>query len=246
MNDDAFDPRIAPIAATGRIRLALFLPQYERTATGELKSHGVAFVGHTLMKALAERIGIAVEIVERPSPPATIETLNAGGCDVMVLGFDESRTKLVDFTPGIARFDFAYLVLPGSAIEETAEVDRAGNRISVARGHASWMTLERSIAHAEIVATEVPDEAFALVRDGAAEVFALPRAHLIDYAAMLPGSRILAEGFGFNTACFAVAKGQTRLRDYIGEFVDDAKASGLVGRILDDADLTSRGFDVPS
>ena len=42
----------------------------------------------------------------------------------MILGIEESRKKLVDFTPPTIQFDFAYLVPSGSAIEETAEVDR--------------------------------------------------------------------------------------------------------------------------
>jgi polar amino acid transport system substrate-binding protein len=106
------------------------------------------------------------------------------------------------------------------------------------------MSLKRSIVHAEIVGTEIPDEAFALVRDGEVDVFALPREQLIDYAALLPGSRILSKGFGYNVGSFAVAKGREQLLTFISDFVEEAKASDLVKRILDDAELTSRGFDV--
>ncbi len=160
------------------------------------------------------------------------------------MGVAESRRKLVDFTPPVIQFDFAFLVLAGSAIADIADVDRPGLRITVPSGHASWMALKRMIAHAEIVETDVPDEAFALIRDGKVDVFALPREQLIDYAAMLPGSRILREGFGVNVVGFAVAKGRQQLLGLISDFVEDAKASGLVGRILDNAALTSRGFDV--
>ena len=106
------------------------------------------------------------------------------------------------------------------------------------------MALKRLILHAEIVGTDLPDEAFALIRDGKVDVFALPREQLIDYAAMLPGSHILTQGFGVNVGGFAVAKGQSQLLGFISDFVEEAKASGLVGRILDDAELTSRGFNV--
>ena len=246
MNDDAVDPRIADIAATGRIRLALFQPQYKRTARGELSFHGVGLVGHELISGLAARIGVAVEVVEQPAPPETIETLNAGGCDVIVAGFQESRAKIVEFTPAFAQCEFSYLVPPGSAIKKTGEIDRKGIRIAVAEGHASWMTLKRSIRHAEIVGTEVPEEAFALVRDGAVEVFALPRVQLLShFVPLLPGARILAEGFGFNTPCFAVAKGQTELCGFLSEYVEEAKASGLIRRIIKEAGLAASGFEVP-
>ena len=97
--------------------------------------------------------------------------------------------------------------------------------------------------YADIVDTEVPDEAFALVCDGKAEVFALPREQLIDYAAMLSGSRILTQGFGINDVGFAVAKGQSQFLEFLTKFVREAKMSGLVSQILDDAELTSRGFN---
>ncbi len=246
MNDDTFDPRIADIAGSGRIRLALFQPQYKRTQTGDLTFHGVGLVGHALISELAQRVGIAVEVVEQPAPPETIKTLNAGGCDVIVAGFEESRTKIIEFTPPIAQCEFSYLVPPGSAIEETGEVDRKGVRIAVAEGHASWMTLKRSVRHAEIVGTSVPEEAFALVCDGGVDVFALPRVQLLShFVPLLPGSRILSEGFGYNRPCFAVAKGQTELCSFISEFVEEAKASGLINRIIDEAGLTTSGFEVP-
>lgn len=244
MTDAVADPRITDISRAGAIRLALFLPQYAKTSTGDINPLGAGLVAHALIGALAERLSIKMQIVEQPSPPEAIETLNAGGCDVMILGFEESRRKLVDFTPPVIQFDFAYLVPSGSSIEETAEVDRPGRRISVPQGHASWMALKRLIVHAEIVGTDLPDEAFALIRDGKVDVFALPREQLIDYAAMLPGSRILTQGFGVNVGGFVVAKGRSQLLGFISDFVEEAKASGLVGRILDDAELTSRGFNV--
>lgn len=244
MTDAAADIRIADIARTGRIRLALFLPQYARTSTGDINAVGAGLVGYELISVLAERLGLKVEIVPQPNPPKAIEALNAGDCDVTVIGIDESRRKHVDFTPPVFRFDFAYLVPSGSPIVEADEVDRPGHRISVPEGHAVVMALKRFIEHAEIVGTDLPDEAFALIRDGKADIFALPRERLIDYAAKLPGSRILAQGFGVNHVGLAVAKGQTQRLSFISDFVDEAKASGLVSRILDGADLTARGFSV--
>jgi polar amino acid transport system substrate-binding protein len=244
MTERAADPRIADIAKTGCIRLALFLPQYAKISTGDINPVGAGLVAHELIRALTERLSLKMQIIQQPAPPKAIKTLNTGGCDVMILGIEDSRRQLVDFTPPVIQFDYAYLVPPGSTIEETAEVDRLGHRISVPLGHASWMALKRLIERAEIVGTDLPDEAFALIRDGKADVFALPREQLIDYAAMLPGSHILTQGFGVNDVGLAVAKGRSQRLAYISDFIEEAKASGLVSRILDGADLTSRGFNV--
>lgn len=244
MTDAAADPRISDIAEAGRIRLALFLPQYAETTTVDINPLGAGLVARELMGALAARLRIKMEVVPQPTPPKAIETLNAGGCDVLILGIEEPRRKLVDFTPPVIQFDYAYLVPAGSPIKQTAEVDRPGRRISVVQGHASWMALKRVIGHAEIIGSDLPDQAFSFIRDGKADVFALPREQLIDYAATLPGSRILTDGFGINDVALAVAKGKPKLLDFMSEFATEAKASGLVGRILDGAQLTSRGFNV--
>ncbi len=244
MNSSINDPRVTDITDSGSIRLGLFLPQYTKASDGAVTPHGAGVVGHGLIGALADRLNIEMQIIEQPSPPEAIKTLNAGGCDMLILGVEATREKLVDFTPPVIQFDFAYLVPANSPLQETEEVDRPGCRISVPSGHASWMALKRSIVHAEIVGTEIPDESFALVRDGEVDVFALPREQLIDYAALLPGSRILSKGFGYNVGSFAVAKGREQLLAFLSDFVADAKTSGLVKRILDEAELTSRGFDV--
>ena len=244
MTDAATNRHIADVAKTGCIRLALFLPQYAKTSTGEINPAGAGLVAHELISALAERMNVKIQIVPQPTPPKAIETLKNGGCDVMILGIDESRRKIVDFTSPVIQFDYAYLVPSGSPIEESAEVDRPGRRISMVQGHDSWKALKELISHAEIIATDLPDEAFALFRDGKADVFAMPRAPLIDYAAMLPGSRILTQGFGVNNVGLAVAKGRPQLLTFISEFVEEAKASGVVSRILDGAELTSRGLTV--
>ncbi len=225
------------------IRLALFLPQYAIDDNGALIPIGAGVVGHKLIETLAGQLNIKMQIVGQSSPPQAVETLKEGGCDVMIMGIEESRRKLVDFTPPVIRFDYAYLVPPGSPINEMSEVDRSGHRISVPRGHASWIALKKQISYADIVDTELPDKAFALLCDGEAEVFALPREQLMDYAAILSGSRILTQGFGINDVGFAVAKGQSQFLEFLTKFVREAKMSGLVSQILDDAELTSRGFN---
>jgi len=55
---------------------------------------------------------------------------------------------------------------------------------------------------------------------------------------------LLTEGFGFNVAGLAVSKKRSQLLSLISDFVEVAKSSNLVSRILDDAELTSRGFSV--
>jgi polar amino acid transport system substrate-binding protein len=237
------DPRVADLVQAGAIRFALFLPQYVRdAATGEIRGLGTGFIAMELVRALASRLGVTMQVVEQPSPPKAVECLKAGGCDAMFFGIEPSRVEQVDFTPPAFQFEYAYLVPAGSSIRSIADVDRPGVRIAIVQSHASALALRRIVTRAELVGTELPETTLALLRAGQAEVFGFPKAELIEYAHALPGSRVLDEAFGVNRVAMAVAKGQPGRLAYFGEFIEEAKASGLVQRAMDRGGL--HGFQV--
>jgi polar amino acid transport system substrate-binding protein len=228
------DERVADLTRAGQIRLALFLPQYARdSVTGELRGLGTGFIAIEVIRALAKGLAIEMQIIEEPTPPRAVETLKAGGCDVVLFGIEPSRVAQVDFTPPLFQFDYAFLVPAGSTIRRIADVDKTGCRIAVVHSHASELALRRIVKHAELVGTELPEATLELLRDGGADVFAFPRAELMEYAAKLPGSRVLDEAFGVNRVGIAVAKGQPGRLAYFTEFAEAAKASGLVQHAID-------------
>ncbi len=141
------------------------------------------------------------------------------------------------------QFDYSFLVPAGSSLRQFADVDRAGIRIAVVRNHASTMALTRMVKHAELVGFDLPDDTFDALRDGNAEAFAAPRQILVEYSERLPGSRVLDEGYGVNRVGMAVAKHRPGLLSYLAEFVEDAKASGLIARFIEKGGLGGpRGF----
>src|SRR5258706_6809318 len=67
------DPRVADLVRAGKLRVALFLPQYTKDpATGELAGNVVYMEG---ARALAGRPGVEVELVGDPTPPTVGECL---------------------------------------------------------------------------------------------------------------------------------------------------------------------------
>jgi polar amino acid transport system substrate-binding protein len=225
----ATDPRVADLVQAGKIRLVLFLPQYNKDpATGEIRGVGTGFVAAEFTRALAARIGIAMQIIGYPTPLKAIEGLKARECDLALMGIEPSRVGEVDFTAPVVQFDYTYLVPAGSTIRSAGEADHPGVRIAVVRNHASTMTLTRIVKHAELVAADIPDAAFELLRSGKVSAFAAPREVLMDYAATLPGARVLDEAYGVNNIGVAITKGEAGRLAYLGEFVDEAKASGLL------------------
>lgn len=239
------DQRVADLVQAGKIWLALFLPQFSiDPATHELKGHGTGLVAIELMRALAERLGVALQMVQCPTPSKAVADLDSGAADVAFAGIEPSRAAVVDFTPAVFEFDYAFMVPAGSAIGRMADVDRPGTRIAIVGNHASSLALARLVEHAELIPSEVPDDAFALIRDGKVDVYALPRDVLIGYAAKLPGARILDQPFGFNRVGIAMRKGQPERLAFLSTFAEEAKASGLIAGIIERHGASLPGFRV--
>ena len=68
------DARVADIVMSGKLRVGLFPPQYVKDpATGDLKSAWVE-----VARALAQRMGVRLVVLEHPTPPKAIECLKVG------------------------------------------------------------------------------------------------------------------------------------------------------------------------
>jgi polar amino acid transport system substrate-binding protein len=239
------DPRVADLVRAGKVRLGLFLPGYTKdTVTGEIRGSGTGAAVTEIARALAARLGVEVLLVENPTPPKVVECLKAGACDVAYMGINPARAAEVDLSPPVMQMDFTYLVPAGSSIRSLADADRPGVRIAVVRNHESTLALSRILKHAELVYAETPDPAFDLLRTGHADTFASTRNTLEDYSTQLPGLRVLEDRYGANLVAIAVPKGQAGRLAYISEFLEEAKASGLVQRSIERAGL--RGMRVVS
>jgi polar amino acid transport system substrate-binding protein len=225
----AADRRVADLARAGKVRVGLFLPQYIKDpATGQLRSVWVetarAFAGH---------LGVQLVVVEHATPPEAIACLKAGACDVMFLPLDARAAAVGDFPNPIFQFDYTLLVPAGSSISRIADADRPGVRIAAVRNHASTIELSSQLKQAELVYAETPDSTFDLVRTGQAHVMASTRLALLDFSDRLPGSRVLEQRYGANINRMVVPKGKADWLAYVGEFVENAKTSGLVQKAIE-------------
>jgi polar amino acid transport system substrate-binding protein len=186
-------------------------------------------------RALAARIGVQLVLVEHPTPIKDIECLKARACDAIFLPLDDRAADIADFSSPYMQFEYTLLVPAGSPIRRVADADRPGTRIAAVRNHASTNTLAPMLKHAELVYAETPDPTFDLLRNGKADVMASVRATLLTYSAHLAGSRVLDDHYGANLNRIVILKGNAARLAYINEFVEHAKASGLVQQAIDRA-----------
>ena len=225
------DPRVADLVRASKVRVGLFPPQCTKDpVTSEPKGVWVE-----IARALAGRIGVQVVLLEHPTPPQVVDCLKSGACDVVFLPFDSRAAEVGAFSSPFIEFDFTYLVPAGSLIQSIANADRSGIRIAVVRNHASTAALNRVLKKAKLVYAETPDLTFDMLRTGDADVMASARSTLLEYSTKLPGSRVLKDRYGATLNRLVVPKDQLGWLDYINEFVEEAKASGLVQQAIDRA-----------
>jgi ABC-type amino acid transport substrate-binding protein len=97
------DPRVNDLMQAGRVRAALFLPQFTKNpVTGEIR--GDVHLVETA-QALAARLGVELVLIDYPTPAKAVEGLKAGSCDVAFLGNDRSRAAEVSLSPPFVELD---------------------------------------------------------------------------------------------------------------------------------------------
>jgi polar amino acid transport system substrate-binding protein len=238
------DSRVADLVRAGKIRVGVHSVMYTKDPqTDETKAASVGIILLDIARALGTRMGIEFVLVGHPTIPEMLTCLTTGACDMGFMGPDPSRTG-VEFSPPLLQLDYTFLVPAASSIQRIADVDRPGVRIAAVSDHASTLTLSRILRHAQLVYAATPDPTFELLRSGQADAFASVRGVLLAYSAKLPGSRVLDEYYGANLLGMVVPKGQAARLAYISEFIEQAKASGLVQQAIERAGLP--GYKVAS
>lgn len=238
MTESLIDPRVSDWRQAGTIRAALFLPQYaEDPASREIRGIGTGFLGIEIARALAAQLGISAQINGYPTPADAVECLKTGRCDLAFMGIEPSRVAQLAFSPPVFQFEFTYLVPDGSPIQTIADADRAGVRIAFVRHHAAAVTLQRVVKAATLLDNTLPEAAFAMLRSGEADAMAFPRPVLREFGAELPGSRVVAGAYGVNRVGIALQKGNAGRLAVVRDFVERAKAAGLIQRLIEQGDL---------
>jgi polar amino acid transport system substrate-binding protein len=223
---------LAELARTGVLRaginLSNFLLVSGRSPTGE--PEGVAA---DMARAIAERLGIKVAYVTYARPG---ELADAAGTDVWDIGLiaaEPARAEAIAFSPAYAEIEATYLVPAASPITAIHEVDRPGVRIAIAARSAYDLWLARHLRHAELVRAPSLDASYDLFVREKLDALAGLRPRLLQDVEKLPGARILEGRFTAVQQAVGTAKANAAGARFLHDFVEEAKSSGLIARLID-------------
>jgi polar amino acid transport system substrate-binding protein len=229
----AITPAIrASLAPTGKLRVGLnfgnFLLTRKPAPGGE--PGGIA---PDLGREIARRAGLAIEFVHYDQAGKLADGGKAGDWDVAFLANEPVRAQEIDFSPAYLEIETSYLVPAGSPIRTIDDVDREGVRIAVSDRAAYDLYLSRSLKHAKLVRAEGIEGSYQLWVKEKLDALAGLKPRLVADAEKHPGSRVLDGRFTAVQQSIGTPKGRDTAAQYLREFVAEAKASGLVAKVIE-------------
>jgi polar amino acid transport system substrate-binding protein len=222
---------INELAPSGKLRAAINFGNpilaSKDGASGEPRGVSV-----DLARELAKRLGKPVELVMYQAAGKVVEGARANEWDIAFVAIDPKRAADMDYTAPYVIIEGAYMVPVNSAIRSNADVDRPGVRVVVGAGSAYDLYLSREIRSAQLVrAPSSPLVADTMVGQSM-EVAAGVKQQLEADAKRIPGVRLLDGSFMIINQAMATPKGRAEGARYLGEFIEEMKASGFVAKAL--------------
>jgi polar amino acid transport system substrate-binding protein len=227
------------LTPTGKLRVAIAIAPAPSAQFAIKDGDGYRGVAVDLGAALAKKLGVPVEYVAFKGSGEVQAAAADDKWDVAFMPVDEERKKFVDFGNAYHVLESTYLVAPGSNATKVGDANRAGFRIGGIGGTATFRASNRTAPNATHVTFESADQAVAALAEGKVNAIAFSRESLTGLAKKVPGSRILDDAFMNSTTSIAVPKGKSESVRIATEFIEEAKAAGLVRHAFDGMGLTS-------
>ncbi len=223
---------ISDLAPTGVLRAGINLSNF-LLVTGKGPEGEPEGVAPDMAREVAARLGVPVQYVTFGSPGELADQAGKGVWDIGLIGAEPQRAETIAFTAAYVEIEATYLVPAGSRLKTIADVDAPGVRIAVAGRSAYGLWLDRNIRHAELVRADSLGGATEQFIQGKLEALAGLRPGLLADLDKLPGARIIEGKFSAVQQAIGTAKRNTAGASYLKEFVEDAKVSGLVARLIE-------------
>jgi len=220
------------LAPNGKLRVGINFGNNLLTARDPV-TRAPSGIALDLAAELGRRLGVPVEIVSYESAGALADSASTGAWEVGFLGAEPQRANQISFTAAYLEIEATYLVPPGSPLRTIADVDREGVRIVTTAKAAYDLYLQRSLKHASLFHAANADAVFKLFVAEKMDALAGLKPRLVTDHDNLPGSRILEGRFTAVQQAVGTPKGHDVGAEYLREFVEDVKATGLVARTIE-------------
>lgn len=221
----------AQLAPHGVLRAGINMSNF-LLVTGRAASGDPEGVSPSMARAIADRLGVPVKYVPFAKPGELADEVGKDVWDIGLIGAEPARAEKIAFTAAYAEIEATYLVPADSPLKSIADVDKPGVRIAVTARSAYDLWLERNISHATLIRSSSLDGALDQFVAEELEALAGLRPRLLTDVRKLPGAVILPGQFTAVQQAVGTAKSNMAAGAWLHEFVEEAKASGLVAKFI--------------
>ena len=223
---------VAELAPKGVLRTGINMSNF-LLVTGKTASGDPQGVAPDMAAEIARRLGVPVAYVPFERPSKLADAAGTDAWDIGLIGAEPQRAEKITFTPAYCEIEATYLVPGESRISSVAEVDRPGVRITVRRGAAYDLWLERNIKQATVLRSDSADGPFDQFVGEKLEAYAALKPALLKDREKLPGSKILPGNFMTVQQAIGTEKKNAAGAAFLRDFVAEAKKSGLVAQLIE-------------
>lgn len=222
----------AELAPTGTLRAAINMANF-LLVSGRSADGGPEGVAPDMAREIATRLGVPVTYVPFESPGLLADEALHNVWDIGLIGAEPARAEHIAFTAAYVEIEATYLVPAGSPLQTIEDVDKPGVRIAVSARSAYDLYLTRHLQHAELVRAEGLNASFDLFVNEKFDALAGLRPRLISDVEKLPGARVLDGRFTAVQQAIGTPRGRDASIAFLRDFVEEAKSSGLVARLIE-------------
>ncbi len=220
---------VAELAPTGVLRAGINLSNF-LLVTGRAANGDPQGIAPDMAGEIAARLMVPIKLIPYESPGKLADAV--ADWDVGLIGAEPARAEQIAFTAAYLEIEATYLVPAGSPIRSIEEVDCTGVRIAVAARSAYDLYLSRSLKKAELVHANGLDASYELFVRDKLDALAGLRPRLVQDVEKLPGARVLDGRFTAVQQAVGTPKARAASAAFLAAFVEEAKASGLVARLI--------------
>ncbi len=227
-----FQEIVSELAPSGTLRAGINMAN-GLLVTGSTAAAAPTGVAPDMAREIADRLGVAVVYVPFASPSQVAEAAGRDAWDIALIAAEPARAESIAFSAAYVEIEACYLVPEGSSLRSVEDVDRPGTRIAVSAGTAYDLYLTRSLKHAELQRTKGQAGAVDLFVTEKLDALAGLRPALNRQIEELPGTRILEGRFTAVQQAIGTKPENRAAAAFLQDFVAEAKASGLVARLIE-------------
>jgi polar amino acid transport system substrate-binding protein len=186
-----------------------------------------------MARAIADRLGVPLKLVPFASPGELADAADSQAWDIGLIVAEPARAEKITFSAAYVEIEATYLVRDGSPLKAIADVDRDGVSVVVPAKAAYGLWLAANLKQAKLTGVDTADTAAQRFVDETFDALAGLKDRLVQDVKKIPGTHLIPGQFAAVQQAAGTPKGRAAGNAFLCAFIEDAKASGLVAKLIE-------------